>query len=218
MSRAAARRGIPFVVAAPSGAGKTTMCRAALERDPQLRFSVSHTTRPPRPGERDGIDYHFVTDREFRLAVDSDQFVEHAWYADRLYGTSWQSLRDPLEAGLDLLLEIEVQGARQVRDRLDEARFIFLLPPSMKELERRLRDRGTDRPGAIERRLAEAYQELRAVHFFDYAVVNDDLEDAVAALLEIVSAEREGRVEQAHARHGRQAAFELWQAQGGEHA
>jgi guanylate kinase len=213
VSRAVARRGIPFVVAAPSGAGKTTVCREALERDSRMRFSISHTTRPPRAGERDGVDYHFVSDREFRLAVDDDQFLEHAEYAGRLYGTSWQSLRDPLAAGFDLLLEIEVQGARQVRDRLEEARFIFLLPPSMKELERRLRGRGTDRCDAIERRLAVADQELSAVHFFDYALVNDALEDCVAALLEIVAAEREGRVEQARARHGRRAVFERWQAQ-----
>jgi len=216
MSGAGARRGIPFVVAAPSGTGKTTVCRAALARDPLIRFSISHTTRPPRPGERDGVDYHFVSDREFRLAVQAGAFLEHAEYAGRLYGTSWRSLREPLEAGYDLMLEIEVQGARQVRDRLEEARLIFLLPPSMNSVEERLRGRGTDPADAIERRLAVADRELEAVHFFDYAVVNDDLEEAVAALLEIVAAEREGLGEQARARHGRPAVFERWRSRRGE--
>jgi guanylate kinase len=181
---AAARRGIPFVVAAPSGTGKTTVCRMVVERDPGIRFSISHTTRPPRPGERDGFDYHFVTSAEFRRLVDEGAFLEHAEYAGRLYGTSWRSLQEPLEAGSDLLLEIEVQGARQVRERLSEARLIFLLPPSMKELEARLRKRASDPEEAVQQRLAVA--------------------------LELVRAEREGRGAALRERHGREAVLARW--------
>jgi guanylate kinase len=198
------RKGIPFVAAAPSGTGKTTVCRGALERDDNLRFSVSHTTRPPRPGEVDGRDYHFVSSETFRRMVDRGEFVEHAEYAGHLYGTSVASLREPLDQGHDLMIEIEVQGARQLRDRLPDARFVFLLPPSRAELERRLRTRGTDRDDAIEHRLALVDRELAAVEFFDYAIVNDDLGAAIQALLSIVSAEREGETAEVHQRFGRE--------------
>lgn len=208
-----ARRGIPFVVSAPSGTGKTTVCRRVLECDPCIRFSVSHTTRQPRPGERDGVDYHFVAPRTFRRMVEAGEFLEHAEYANRLYGTSWRSLEEPLEQGYDLLLEIEVQGAAQVRDRLDEARFIFLLPPSMEALSRRLAGRGTDSADDVEKRLAVADRELAAVSFFDYAVVNDDLEGAVEAVLEIVRAERRGEVAGVRARHGRDAVWSRWRGE-----
>lgn len=212
----ASRRGIPFVVAAPSGTGKTTVCREVVARDADIAFSVSHTTRPPRPGERDGVDYHFVSADRMRQLVAEDAFLEHAEYAGNVYGTSWRALREPLERGVDLLLEIEVQGARQVRDRMDEARFIFLLPPSMKVLEERLRSRGTDSDEAIARRLAVADLELRAVEFFDYAVVNDELESAIAAVLEIIRLEREGRADEALRRHGRQAVWARWKRSASE--
>ena len=138
------RRGRPFVVAAPSGTGKTTVCRAALERDPRLRFSVSHTTRKPREGEREGIDYHFVRSEEFGELVRTDAFLEYAEYGGNLYGTSWVALEEPLAEGWDLVVEIEVQGARQFRDRVRSACFLFLLPPDMGTLRERLRGRGTD--------------------------------------------------------------------------
>ena len=186
------RRGTPFVVSAPSGTGKTSVCRAVVERDPEIEFSVSHTTRTPRPGERRGADYHFVTPEEFRALVDRNAFVEHAEYGGNLYGTSWSSLDGLLDQGRDLLLEIEVQGAGQIRARRSDARFVFLLPPSMEELSQRLRGRGTDDEAAVERRLERVVLELRAVHDFDYAVVNDELEAAVAAVCEIVRAERSG--------------------------
>ncbi len=186
------RRGTPFVVSAPSGTGKTSVCRAVVERDPEIEFSVSFTTRTPRPGERKGVDYHFVTPEEFRALVDRNAFVEHAEYGGNLYGTSWSSLDGSLDQGRDLLLEIEVQGAGQVRARRSDARFVFLLPPSMEELSQRLRRRGTDDEAAVERRLERVVLELRAVHDFDYAVVNDELEAAVAAVCEIVRAERSG--------------------------
>jgi len=193
MSGGRRRVGLPFVVAAPSGTGKTTVCREVVRRDPLVEFSVSHTTRPPRVGERDGFDYHFVSPAEFRHMNEEDAFLEHAEYGGQNYGTSRESLRVPLEErGHDVLLEIEVQGAAQIRERRPDARFIFLLPPSMKVLEQRLRGRGTDDEQAIDRRLALADRELEAIRFFDYAVVNGELEKAVLDVLEIIAAERVG--------------------------
>lgn len=205
-----ARRGIPFVVAAPSGTGKTTVCRAVVSRDPNIRCSVSHTTRQARSGERDGVDYHFVSPEEFRRKVASGDFLEHAEYAAHLYGTSWAALEGPLAEGRDLLLEIEVQGAAQVKERLAEAGFIFLLPPSMDALEDRLRGRGTDSDAVIEHRLALADRELAAIRFFEYAVVNDDFEEAVESMLEIIAAERAGGAEALASRYGREAVLATW--------
>jgi guanylate kinase len=192
VSVGASGRGIPFVVSAPSGTGKTTVCRRAVARDPGIAFSISHTTRAMRNGEANGRDYHFVSRDEFQRLVSEGAFVEHAEYAGNLYGTSWVSLDAPLAAGRDLLLEVDVQGALQLRERRPDARFVFLLPPSRDELVRRLTGRGTDSAEAIARRLAAVDTELRAVHAFDYAIVNDDLERATAALLAIIAAERSG--------------------------
>ena len=211
MTKAAEQRGLPFVVAAPSGTGKTTVCRLALERDPNLRFSVSHTTREPRAGERDGVDYYFVSIDEFRDLIDRQRFVEYAEFNGSFYGTSWKALEEPLEAGQDLLIEIEVQGAGQLRDRRTGARFVFLLPPTMAALGERLRHRGTDREEKIKRRLAIAEIELAAIKLFDYAVINANVEEAVAAILEIVRAERSGDVEAVRERHGREGVFKRWQ-------
>ncbi len=186
------RRGIPFVVSAPSGTGKTTVCHAVVARGAGIEFSISHTTRAMRPGERDGHDYHFVSRTAFQQLVADGAFVEHAEYAGNLYGTSWASLDTPLAAGRDLLLEVDVQGALQLRERRRNARFVFLLPPSREELVRRLRGRGTDSPEAIARRLSAVDDELRAVHAFDYAIVNDSVEGAIAALLAVIAAERAG--------------------------
>jgi guanylate kinase len=212
------RIGIPFVVAAPSGTGKTTVCRLALERDELLDFSVSHTTRSPRSGEKDGVDYYFVSAAEFRRLVEEGAFVEHAEYNAENYGTSHEALRLPLEdRGHDVVLEIEVQGAAQVRERRPDARFIFLLPPDLAVLEDRLRGRGTDSDHAVDRRLAMADRELEAIRFFDYAVVNDDLEETVDKVLEIVSAERSGesgRKQAALERHGRARVFARWRSDG----
>jgi guanylate kinase len=208
------RVGIPFVIAAPSGTGKTTVCHAVLARDPLVEFSISHTTRPPRSGEVDGVDYHFVTAALFRRLVEDGAFLEHAEYGGQNYGTSWEALRVPLEErGHDVLLEIEVQGAEQVKERRKDACFIFLLPPSMCVLEQRLRGRGTDTGEAIDRRLALADRELAAIRFFDFAVVNDELEKTVESVLEIIRAQREGpgpRLVRARERWNRQAVFEAW--------
>jgi guanylate kinase len=189
------RRGIPFVVAAPSGTGKTTVCRRLVAEDDQLEFSISHTTRPAREGETDGVDYFFVSRKDFEALRAEGAFLESAEYNGNLYGTSWRSVEEPLAAGRDVLLEIEVQGAAQVRERRPGARFIFLLPPSMQALRTRLEDRGTDTPAEVERRLDWAErEELGAGTAFDYAVVNDELEVCVAEVRGILEAERSGEV------------------------
>lgn len=193
-------KGTPFVVAAPSGVGKTTVCRALVESDPRIKFSVSHTTRPRRPREREGFDYHFVDRKTFLRLVEEGAFLEYAEYSRHLYGTSWASLRAPLERGCDVLLEIEVQGAAQVAERLPEARLVFLLPPSLAELERRLRDRGTDSEAEVRRRLAIARREIQQVDGFHYAIVNDCVERAVEELREVMEAERAGRASRLLAR------------------
>ena len=187
-----AHRAFPVVVAAPSGTGKTTVCRGVVEHDDRIVFSVSHTTRLPREGERDGIDYHFVDESAFRRMAAAQAFLESAHYNEHHYGTSWAAIDGALDAGRDVLLEIEVQGARQVRARRDDARLVFLLPPSLRALRARLEGRGTDTEERIEERLQLARTELEAILAFDYAVVNDDLERCVAQLLDILEAERRG--------------------------
>jgi len=194
------RAGFPLVIAAPSGTGKTTLCRVLVERDPGLVFSVSHTTRARRPGERDGHDYHFVTQAEFRRMASAGEFLEWATYNDHLYGTSFAAIDAHLAAGRDVVLEIEVQGARQVRRRRADARLVFLLPPSLTALEARLRGRGTDALEQIERRLRVAREELAAAPDFDYGVVNDELETCVREVQAIVAAERRGDVAALRAR------------------
>jgi guanylate kinase len=186
-------RGIPFVVAAPSGTGKTTVCLALRDRDPKLVFSVSHTTRPRRPGERDGVDYHFVSEPEFQRLISEQAFLEWAVYNGNRYGTSWKAIEAPLAGGLDMLLEIEVQGARQVRQRLPGARLIFLLPPSEQALVKRLKGRGTDSAEEVAKRLRTAHEELKAIEEFDYAVFNEDLERCLAEVQGIIAAERAGK-------------------------
>ena len=188
------RSGIPVVVAAPSGTGKTTVCREWVARDSSLCVSTSHTTRARREGEVDGRDYHFVSQQDFEGLVEEGAFLEWAVYNGNRYGTSWKELEKRLEAGLDVLLEIEVQGARQVRDRRRDARLVFLLPPTRAALRERLRGRGTDTDEQIERRLAVAQTELDAAQHFDYAVVNDDLQRCVTQLQEILMAERADEV------------------------
>ena len=208
-------RGVLVVVAAPSGTGKTTVCRRAMERDPRLRFSVSHTTRTPRAGERDGVDYHFVSAEEFRELARRSVFLEYAEFNGQLYGTSREALERPLAEGRDLIVEIEVQGARQLRERRPDACFLFLLPPSMAALAERLRGRGTDSAETIAKRLAIAENELLAIEYFDYAVINDDLERTVNTMLEIIQARRAGRDAALEPRHGSAAVFERWrEAQG----
>ena len=208
----AARPGHIFVVAAPSGTGKTTLCRRILEADPGLELSVSHTTRPPRKGEVDGVAYHFVDSARFRALVDADAFLEHAEYGGNAYGTSWAAIEAPRAAGRDVVLEIEVQGAEQVRKRMADAVLIFLLPPSLAVLEGRLRGRGTDDEEVIQRRMALVDRELAAAQFFDFAVLNDDLDLAVEQVLDVIRAVRAGDRDEAVARHGRERVLAAWRA------
>lgn len=176
------------MISAPSGTGKTTLVTRLLRAVPRLRFSVSHTTRPPRRGERNGREYYFVARREFERMAARGDFVEWAEVYGNLYGTSWTALRRAQRAGHDVLLDIDVQGHRQVRKRLPEAVSIFLLPPSYDELERRLRRRHSDAPENIERRLADARREVRRWREYDFLVVNDAIVAADSALKIVVSA------------------------------
>lgn len=208
------RSAFPVVVAAPSGTGKTTVCRALVARDPKIAFSVSHTTRLRRAGERDGVDYHFVTSEQFQRLVAEDAFLEWAVYNDCEYGTSRAAIDALLASGVDALLEIEVQGARQVRERRSDARFIFLLPPSLQVLRARLVRRGTDSEAQIERRLELASRELEAIHTFDYAVVNEELETCVRNVQEILEGERRGDAQTLRRRFAIEAALARTQGAG----
>jgi guanylate kinase len=182
--------GILFVVSAPSGAGKTSLVRALLEIAPELRLSVSYTTRAPRPGEVDGEHYHFVDAGTFELMVAEGAFVEYARVFDNAYGTAESALRDVLWRGDDLLLEIDWQGARQVRERIPEAVSIFVIPPSLTALEGRLRGRAQDSDDVIAGRMARACDELSHYPEYDYLLVNDRFEEALAQLQAIIIAER----------------------------
>jgi guanylate kinase len=175
-------RGHLYVIAAPSGAGKTSLLQALLQRRPALSFSVSCTTRAPRSHEQDGRDYHFVSRSEFERLIQAGEFIEHADVFGNLYGTRLATVDSTLAEGRDLILEIDWQGANQVRNRLPEAVQIFILPPSRAELEARLRKRATDSPKAIVRRLAESVGEMSHWREFDFVVVNRDFDQALAEL------------------------------------
>lgn len=180
-----------FVISAPSGAGKTTVVRQVMDALPGLTFSVSHTTRPPRPGERDGIDYHFVSTERFEEMIARDEFLEHARVHANFYGTSRLAVEKVQRQGLDVVLDIDVQGAAILRRAaVAEASYIFIAPPSLRELERRLRGRGTEAEEIIAVRLANARQELAAMRGYDYLLVNHQVEESVTLLSAIILAER----------------------------
>ena len=181
------RRGRLYVIAAPSGTGKTSLVRALMERSPSLAFSISHTTRKPRPNDIDGRDYHFTDRSRFESMVQAGEFLEHAEVFDNLYGTGRRNVEAALAAGRDLLLEIDWQGATQVRQRLPEAIDIFILPPSRAALELRLRGRATDSEEVIQRRLRDSVTELSRWHEFRYVVVNEHFDRALADLQHIVA-------------------------------
>jgi guanylate kinase len=189
MKDAAPAAGKLYVVTAPSGAGKTTMVKRLVELRPQLRFSVSYTTRPQRAGEVDGKDYFFVDQDRFAAMHRAGEFLEHATVFGNSYGTSRSQVQSLLAAGHDVLLEIDWQGARQVRANWPACQSIFILPPSLPELERRLRTRATDSDAVISRRLGEARDDLSHWEEFDFAVINDELETAVAIAVGILAGE-----------------------------
>jgi guanylate kinase len=178
-----------FVITGPSGVGKGTLIRGLMERLPGLELSISATTRPPREGERDGVDYHFLGSEEFERHVRAGDFVEHADYATRRYGTLRSELARRMEHGSAVVLEIEVQGARQVRRSVPDAVQVFIAPPSLDALRTRLIGRGTDDSQEVERRLRVAEQELQAQPEFAHVVVNDSLDEALEQLVGIVAGE-----------------------------
>ena len=189
MSTASNQSGTLFIISAPSGAGKTTLVQALLESFPNLYVSVSHTTRDKRPYEKNGIDYHFVNEDEFEQMVESGQFLEHATVFDKHYGTSRKIIEEQLHSGKNIVLEIEWQGARQVRELVSNVVSIFVFPPSYNTLESRLGDRG-DGEQAIQRRMRDARAEISHYAEYDYLVINDDFQTALGELITIVSASR----------------------------
>lgn len=186
-SSEAGERGRLFVFSAPSGAGKTTLVRKVMHERPTLRFSISYTTRPLREGETNGQDYHFLSRDDFEAMRDAGEFLEHAEVFGNCYGTRRQQVDRLRNAGQDVLLEIDWQGARQVRSNQPDCCSIFILPPSVEELERRLRGRETDTEDVIARRLGEAVDDMSHWSEFDHVVVNDSLDEAATALLAIMA-------------------------------
>lgn len=186
----AATRGFLIVLSGPSGVGKNTVLNAVLPVVPDLRYSVSATTRAPRPGEVHGRDYFFVSDDEFDEMVRDGQLLEWAEFVGRRYGTPRDYIDRCLDAGLTVIMDIDIQGARQIRARMPEALLVFLWPPSMRELSRRIYGRGQDSESAITERLSWARHELEAVKDYDYVIVNDDVQKAAEQLRAIVTAER----------------------------
>ena len=180
-----------IVISAPSGAGKTTLVKALCESDPELMVSVSHTTRPRRDGEEDGIAYHFTNVDTFQDMVDGEQFLEHAKVFDNYYGTSRPVVESQLAKGIDVILEIDWQGARRVRQMMPESQSIFILPPSYQALETRLTGRGKDDAKTIQRRMDDAINELSHYREYDYLVINDDLELALSELQGLIAALRD---------------------------
>lgn len=193
-ARDGARRGNLYVLSAPSGAGKTTLIQALLAselgRRDEVVFSVSHTTRAPRPSERDGVDYHFVDRAEFERRIEDGGFLEWAEVYGNLYGTSRDAVEPQLRDGVDVVLDVDVQGAAAVQTAYPEVVSVLVLPPSYAVLERRLRQRGLDGDRAIDRRLAASLREIERYELYDYVIVNDDAERAGTALVAVVVAER----------------------------
>jgi guanylate kinase len=183
------RRGKLYVISAPSGAGKTTIVRRLMELHPELCFSISYTTREPREGETEGKDYFFLSRPKFERMRDSEEFLEYAEVFGNFYGTGRKNVEALRNDGKDVLLEIDWQGARQVRDRQPDCCSIFILPPSLSELECRLRGRGTDSDDVIKRRLGEAVDDMSHWRDFDHVIINDELEEAVASFDAILAGE-----------------------------
>ncbi|MGB4599536.1 MAG: guanylate kinase [Trichlorobacter sp.] len=182
--------GLLIVISAPSGAGKTTLCHDLTQRFPALQESISYTTRQPRPGEVDGVDYHFVSEVVFRQMVAEHAFIEWAEVHGNLYGTAMATIDEARRNGVDMLLDIDCQGAKSLKQRGVQGLFVFVLPPSLAELRRRLESRSSDAREVIERRIARATEEIREARWYDYIVVNDRLDEAQNLLAAIVTAAR----------------------------
>ncbi|WP_026840716.1 guanylate kinase [Citrifermentans bremense] len=184
------REGVLYVISAPSGAGKTSLCKEIIDIFPNLRHSVSHTTRPPRTGEVHGRDYFFVGKEEFNRMVEAGEFAEWAEVHGNLYGTSLATLKESRTDGIDLILDIDCQGARQLKGRFEGGVYIFVLPPNIEELRRRLDHRSSDSPEVIERRINNAAGEIKEARWYDYIIVNDRFREAVEQLKSVLIAER----------------------------
>ncbi len=182
-------RGIPFIISGPSGAGKTTLYKLALENIPNVRHSISYTTRPPRTGDVTGLDYNFVTEDEFKTMVSANLFIEHAHIHGNQYGTARADLEALLASGSHVLLEIDVQGAQSMRLALDSGVYIFIAPPSIEACGQRLSSRGKDSAEVIERRLQAAVEEISHAPAYDYIIINESIEDAFERLKAIITAE-----------------------------
>lgn len=183
-------KGVLIVLSGPSGTGKGTVCQDLCRKNPNLYCSISVTTRPPRKGEKDGENYYFISEERFQELVEQGAFLEWARVYGNFYGTLRQQVEEKLHEGFDVLLEIDIQGAKLIRQRCKEAVFIFLLPPSMEELWQRIQGRGTDGLEAIKYRFDAAYQELQEIWEYDYVVLNENVSDAVKMIEAIISAEK----------------------------
>ena len=194
-------KGTLFIVSAPSGAGKSSLIDALLKRfnlDDKLRLSVSHTTRAPRPGEIDHVSYHFITNEEFEKLIERNAFYEYAHVFDHYYGTSREIVEQWLNEGKDVLLVIDWQGARQIRQQSPDAKGIFIVPPSLEELNRRLVTRATDAPEVIEKRMSKAISEISHYNEYDYVIVNDDFDESLLNMRSIILSNRQKMDKQKH--------------------
>ena len=186
------KRGLLLVVSGPSGTGKGTICKKMVEMNDAIKLSVSATTRQPRLGEKEGISYYFKTREEFEKMVENGEFLEHAMIYDNYYGTPKQAIVDQLDAGVDVILEIEMQGARQIREVCPDAVFVFILPPSLDELKHRIVGRGTETKEQIEKRFNSAYNEIKLLGDYDYFIFNNIVDKSAEEIFEIIKSENLG--------------------------
>ena len=183
-------RGLLIIISGPSGAGKGTICKSFMERNENVALSVSATTRSPRTGEVEGVNYYFMSKEKFKEKITSNDFLEHAEVYDNYYGTPKSNVEEILESGKDVILEIDIQGALKVKENTEEGVFIFVLPPSMEELKQRIINRGSETQESLMKRFKSAYKEINYISKYNYAVVNDKVENAVQKLEAIISAEK----------------------------